>query len=143
MIVVVALQARNGCCGGQDSELAILRIRRACEHMVRNHSRQISLEEVSRIVAMERTYFSRFFKKQMGVGFAESLRQIRIDQAKKLLSASTSPITKIAFMTGFNDLSTFERTFRRSVGLSPRAYRYWALDALGGDQTMKPFSAGF
>ena len=53
----------------------------------------------------------------------EYLSKIRIDHAKELLLTTYKPVTDIAFECGFNDSNYFSKTFRNSVGCTPKNYR--------------------
>ena len=68
------------------------------------------------------TYFSAFFREKTGITFKywEDLR--RIERAASRLRGSDDSISTIA-NESFEDLTTFERTFRRIMGMAPRDYR--------------------
>jgi AraC-like DNA-binding protein len=55
--------------------------------------------------------------------FLEYLRGVRVRRAKALLADRHLRITEVAYGVGFSDLSHFDRTFRKIVGLSPSEYR--------------------
>jgi len=76
------------------------------------------------MVGLERAYFCKQFRKSAGLSFSVWSRQIRIEQAKYLLSGSDTPIKLVAAAVGYGDVTTFERNFRKCVDLSPRAFRH-------------------
>lgn len=121
---------------------AALRLHAAREKLERKVLLPMSLESAARLANMEPTYFSRAFKKQIGVGFASWVRQTRVSCAKDLLRGSATRITDIALVCGFSDMSTFERTFRQLVGITPRQYRNQAqrIDAIS---SLTDYHAGF
>jgi AraC-like DNA-binding protein len=55
--------------------------------------------------------------------FHEHLLQLRVSRAQALLSDRHLTVSEVAYSVGFNDLSHFDRTFRRIVGRSPTEYR--------------------
>jgi two-component system response regulator YesN len=118
------------------------RVRQACDHIRRNSAQPLDLRGVSQHAAMARTSFSRAFKKQMGIGFAVWLRDIRLEHARRLLCCTDGRITDIAFIVGFSDVSTFERVFRAASGVSPREYRRRAM-VPESEPTSAEFNAGF
>ena len=93
------------------------------EYVERNLTRRPSLEELAKIARLERTYFCRYFKKNVGIGFSEWNRRLRVDHAKTLLRTSSVSITAVAFAVGYADLTNLERDFRRCEGVSPRQFR--------------------
>jgi transcriptional regulator GlxA family with amidase domain len=119
-----------------------LRLQLACEAVEERFALPVSLEQAARFAGMERTYFSRAFKKHRGIGFAAWLRELRIGYAKDLLRGSAMRITDIALASGFSDISTFERGFQKSVGLSPRRYRSLVRED-DGTSALMDFHAGF
>ena len=85
--------------------------------------RNIQLQEVADIAILSKEAFCRFFKERTGKTFTEYLNQIRIQQAGKLLMETDLSISQIAFQVGFQNLSYFNRTFRKIGGSTPKAYR--------------------
>jgi AraC-like DNA-binding protein len=62
--------------------------------------------------------------------FTQYVNDLRTDEACRLLTCGQSSVTSIAFLAGFENLSYFNRVFRRSKGMSPSAYRdAWARGA--------------
>jgi len=88
-----------------------------------NYSKSISLSLLANIACMSKYHFCRTFKKQIGVQSSEYINKIRIRQAKQLLCSSHFSITQICYMTGFNDLTYFERVFKKLENCCPFAYR--------------------
>ena len=65
----------------------------------------------------------KFFKQTTGMGFIEYLNSYRLETAAQMLSASNDNILDIAEKTGFENLSYFNRSFKKKFGLSPGQYR--------------------
>jgi AraC-like DNA-binding protein len=83
----------------------------------------ISLSHLAYILDLERTYCCRAFKQITGKTFSEWTRSIRIARAKVLLPVTGYTITKVADAVGYNDITTFERNFRKETGISPMTFR--------------------
>lgn len=83
----------------------------------------MTLEEVSDQIGMNPTYLSSLFKKKTGIGFIEYLTQVRIEEAKELLSNPNRSISDTAGEVGYKDAKHFTRQFKKIVGLSPAEYR--------------------
>lgn len=88
-----------------------------------HYAEKLTLEDVCRRSMISKTYFCYLFKMLTGCTFVEYLVRLRIANAKELLKQPELSITQAAFEVGFNDCSHFTRTFKKIVGLSPRAYR--------------------
>jgi AraC-like DNA-binding protein/ligand-binding sensor protein len=99
---------------------AVLRARQIIDAGFRE---ELSLGVVARQVNMSAGYFSELFKKVTGLNFVDYVARLRVEKAKNLLQSPKFRISEVAFEVGFQSLSQFNRTFRRIVGTTPRAYR--------------------
>ena len=88
-----------------------------------NYSKKISIELLSRIVGVDRTYFYRLFKEATKIGPKEYLSNLRIEKAKMLLCNSKMNIKEIAMSVGFSNYFTFEKLFKERNGVNPTTYR--------------------
>ncbi len=99
------------------------RIDKALEHMHQNFHRNITLSEVSRLVNMTDVSFSRFFKAKTGINFIDSLLELRLGQASRLLIDTSDSVSEIAYDCGFNNISNFNRLFKKKKGCTPKEFR--------------------
>jgi AraC-like DNA-binding protein len=83
----------------------------------------ITLAEHAREAAMSPYHFLRTFRDVVGMTPHQFVLRTRLNRAAVRLRQSDESISAIAFDAGFNDLSTFNRRFRRLIGVSPSAYR--------------------
>ncbi|WP_130274925.1 helix-turn-helix domain-containing protein [Cecembia calidifontis] len=83
----------------------------------------ISLQEVADVANLSKEAFCRFFKERTGKTFTEFLIQVRIHQACQLLQEKEWSISQIAYHTGFQNLSYFNRVFKKIQGETPKEYR--------------------
>lgn len=93
-----------------------------------NYSEDISTEQAAEYTGFSKYHFLRLFKLQTGYTFHEYLTMKRISKAEVLLATDT-PITDIAFQTGFNTLPSFCRTFKKYKNYSPSDYKKLILNA--------------
>jgi AraC-like DNA-binding protein len=82
-----------------------------------------SLTALAREAAMSPYHFLRVFRDVVGLTPHQYVLRTRMHRAAVRLRGSAKPISTIAFDAGFNDLSTFNRRFRRIMGMSPSAFR--------------------
>ncbi len=91
---------------------------------IRDHfAEDISLDDVSRMVDISPYYFSKLFKREMGVNFIEYLTDLRIQKAKEYMANPKYSIKEVCSMCGYSDPNYFSRIFRKYVGVSPSEYR--------------------
>lgn len=99
------------------------RIEKVFEFMNDNYYKQVSLAEVSRIANMPEASFSRFIKKRTGKTFIDSLNEIRLGHASRMLIDTTNTVAEIAYKCGFNNISNFNRIFKRKKFCIPKEFR--------------------
>jgi len=96
----------------------------ALEYIANNYMHPISLDTLANISAMSKYYFIRLFSKTFGMTPIEYINKVRMDRACDLLASEEDMrILEIALAVGFNDLSYFNRLFKRIVGIPPAKYR--------------------
>lgn len=78
---------------------------------------------VSNDVSLNYAYFSNVFRKYTGKTFMEYLRDIRMEEGKRLLSKTDQRIAQIAEKVGYDSYKSFSRAFKESVGITPAEYR--------------------
>lgn len=83
----------------------------------------LGLDDLSRKAGLSRTSLCRSFKKHIGQTLFEYLLHRRIERSMALLRSENDKILSIALQCGFNDLSYFNRKFKKLVGVTPREYR--------------------
>jgi AraC-like DNA-binding protein len=105
-------------------------IAKALRFIEENLDQDISLNQISEESGMSRYHFARTFKSVTGSSFKTYHNRKRIEIAKKLLETRSMRITDVCFEVGFNDLSYFNRVFRRFVGMSPLTYQKQFLPAV-------------
>ena len=99
------------------------RIEKAFAFMQGNYDKDISLDDVSKVVNMPEVSFSRFIKKRTGKTYVDSLNEIRLGHASRMLIDTTETIAEISYKCGFNNLSYFNRIFKKKNGCTPKEFR--------------------
>ncbi|HEX2535120.1 MAG TPA: AraC family transcriptional regulator [Chitinophagaceae bacterium] len=99
------------------------RVEKTMEYIGQNYDKAITLGEVSRIANMTPTAFSRFFKARTGTNFIDSLNEVRLGHAARLLIETTGSISEVAYSCGFNNIANFNRIFKKKKGCTPKEFR--------------------
>lgn len=108
---------------GKVSENEGMRIRNVYDYIMQNYSAGVSLEKVSAIAHMTPQAFCRYFKKQTGNTFVSFLNEVRINEAcKKMMEHDFESVSGVAYTTGFNSITNFNRVFKSVTGKSPLEY---------------------
>lgn len=99
------------------------KIKRAAQLIRERHSEHVSLAEIAEAVELSRERLSRLFHQTLGITFSDYLNEVRLGEARQRLANQTITITEIAYASGFQSLSQFNRRFRAAEGMSPGQYR--------------------
>lgn len=99
------------------------KIHRAMQYVKENYKDDINMAMVSNYVSMNYSLFSIIFKEYTGVNFVNYLKQIRIQEAKRLLLETDEKILDISRSVGYENEKHFMKTFKAVCGISPSEYR--------------------
>lgn len=108
---------------GERDGKKIARLKKALSFMRENYKSELSLRQIAESVGISTRYFCSFFKDMTGKTPIEYLNAYRIERACDILTETDTSVTRIAYDTGFNDLSYFIKTFKAQKGCSPSTYR--------------------
>jgi AraC-like DNA-binding protein len=98
-------------------------LKRLLEYVSDHPSETLSLGQAAEIASFEYTHFATYFRNKTGVTFKSWIDFIRIWRAAQMLDSAEKSITEVAHDSGFGDGTTFCRTFRRVMGMTPIQYR--------------------
>ena len=87
------------------------------------YNRELKLSQFAHIYFINPQYLCRLFKKETGVNFTGYVNMTRIGRAKNLLKIMDDTILNISIETGFNNVTYFNRIFKRYEGVTPSQYR--------------------
>lgn len=93
------------------------------EYLMNNYREEVDLERLAEMVNMAEGSLCRFFKQNMGLTIFEYLNKIKVEFACKLLMDLSLSVLEVCLDSGFNNLSHFNKQFRKSTGVSPSVYR--------------------
>ena len=100
-----------------------VRINKVQDYVEEHYKDEIRLSTLADMVGMTEVSFSRFFKLRTGKSLSDYIIDIRLGHATRLLVDSTMAIAEICYECGFNNLSNFNRIFKKKKGCSPKEFR--------------------
>lgn len=93
------------------------------KHVENHYMEKITISDIAEVAGFSESHFMRYFKETMGTSFIEYLREYRLTMAARLLLASDASILSISEEVGFDNLSYFNRAFKKEYGITPSQYR--------------------
>ncbi len=99
------------------------KMQKAVEYIRNNYNTDINMAVVSNYVSMNYSLFSTAFKNFTGINFVSYIRELRIDEAKRLLKETDMRVNEIGQKVGYDNDKHFMKNFKEFVGVSPTEYR--------------------
>jgi AraC-like DNA-binding protein len=97
--------------------------RRAISYIRDHIGDRLTRAGVARVAGFAEHYFSKRFRESEGVTFQSYLKNLRIERAKLLLSATILSVEQIGQLSGFASRGEFHRSFKRAAGVTPSSFR--------------------
>lgn len=104
----------------EDDSRRILKVK---NFISKNYMDELRLPELASLAGMSSSAFSRFFKLHTGRNISEYIIDLRLGYAARMLVDIAKSISEIGFDCGFNNLSNFNRIFKKKKGCSPSEFR--------------------
>lgn len=98
-------------------------IRELIDFINNNYQKNLSIDYLSQFMGYSKTHFMAVFKQHTGSSCTEFIIQVRLNKACDMLINTSNPVLEIATAVGFNNLSNFNRQFKRYYELTPSQYR--------------------
>ena len=99
------------------------RVQKVEEYINLHYTEEIRLSQLAELTDMTSVSFSRFFKLRTGKSLSDYIIDIRLGHATRQLVDSTKTVAEICYECGFNNLSNFNRIFKKKKGCSPKEFR--------------------
>jgi AraC-like DNA-binding protein len=99
------------------------RMNKVYQHIMKNFTDEISLDEIAKIANMTPPAFSTFFKKRTQKSFTRFLNEIRVGHACQLLEKEEISISSVCFESGYQNFANFNKFFKEITGKTPSQYR--------------------
>ena len=106
-------------------------IAKAKAYIQEHHTENVRLKEVAKAINTCTFYFCKQFKRVTGISFTDYLTRIRMEKCKNLLLNPNLRVSEIAFASGFQSITNFNRVFKKVLGQSPTDYRSHLMPAHG------------
>ena len=91
--------------------------------MEQHYAEKITIEQIADETGFSSSHFMKFFKQTMGISFTSYLNEYRLTMASRRLLTSDTPVITIASEIGIDNVSYFNRIFKRRFGVTPSVYR--------------------
>ncbi|OGF48629.1 MAG: hypothetical protein A2231_01520 [Candidatus Firestonebacteria bacterium RIFOXYA2_FULL_40_8] len=98
-------------------------IDRIMENLTIRPMENINLTEISKEIGLSRFYISRIFKSETGKSFRDYIVAFRMEKAKRHMKDGSLNLSDVAFKCGYQDQSSFTRSFKKATGVNPGKYR--------------------
>ena len=99
------------------------RVQKIQQYINENYKQDIRLPILAQMAGMSAVAFSRFFKARTGTSLSDYIIDVRLGHASQMLAHTSTPVADICFECGFNNLSNFNRIFKKKKDCSPQEYR--------------------
>ncbi len=99
------------------------RVLKVKDYIARNYMNEIRLTTLADIAGMSTSAFSRFFKLRTGRNLSEYIIDMRLGYASRKLVDTSDSVQEICYACGFNNLSNFNRIFKKRKNCSPSEFR--------------------
>ena len=98
-------------------------VAKAKQYILQHFTEDINRNDVANSVFLTPNYLSKLFNKETGLTIRDYINQLRIDEAKKQLNATSKAISTIAMDVGFENISYFSTVFKKYCGCNPDTWR--------------------
>lgn len=113
----------NDICEHMEGNSTPADIKEIIEYINNNYHKDLSRDYIAEKFNINSKALSTMIKQELGTTFIDYLAQIRIEEASKLIRTTDMTITDIYEQIGFNNRTTFIRTFKKEVGITPSEYK--------------------
>ena len=101
----------------------IEKLKSVIKYVELHYASPMSIEQMAGLAGFSKSHFMKYFRQTMGVPFTAYLNSYRLTMAARLLLQSDDTVLSIASEVGFDNLSYFNRAFKKQYGMTPSTYR--------------------
>lgn len=106
----------------QETAMDIPLLKEVISYINAHIGEKIELKQVCKLANMSYSYFSKYFKKMMGISFTDYVNRRKIQNAERLLLTQNMKVTEIAEAIGIENMAHFYELFKRYTGCKPKEY---------------------
>ena len=106
----------------------IEKLMKTCHYINQHYNEELSLKSIANIAGFSKYHFSRLFKEFTNMTFHQYLTKQRLKKSETLLMDTDLSIMEVALSSGFNSISNFNRSFKKSKGCSANEFRKKRVD---------------
>lgn len=99
------------------------RMQKILLYIMNNYYNTITLEEMAKLVDLDKSSFCIFFKKMTGKTFFSYLMEYRVESSCQMIAKTNMTIAEICYASGFRDVPYFNRMFKKIKSVTPTEYR--------------------
>ena len=99
------------------------RINIILDYIMEHYDEDLNLEKIAALINMNKNAFCRFFKKGTKKSLFTVINEVRIGKACQHLTETEMNVLQTCYACGFNNISNFNKVFKKVTGTSPTAYR--------------------
>lgn len=92
-------------------------------YIQQNYTGKILLREFGEQFHLSEKYISRYFKEHFHITLSQYVTYLRLEHAKQMLQETDISVTEVAMQSGYQNISYFIRSFKKTYGVSPLKYR--------------------
>ena len=122
-LVVRAAAGKGATAADRADQPARARVAAYAEELGRTFYRRQSVDDAAAALGLSRRHFTHLFRAATGESWLAAIQRHRLAHARRLLRETSRSVTSIGYECGFEDITTFYRTFRAAEGTSPLAWR--------------------
>lgn len=100
-----------------------LPVKKAITYLNTNYNHELDLNVLADVAGISKYHFARLFKSEVKMTYRHYMRQLRFNEAKRLLISTNMSISQVCYSVGYFDLTTFGRIFKQNTSLTPSEYR--------------------
>lgn len=123
-VMEFVLQLHEKINSSYDQNKNVQKIKMAVDYIEENYAKDLNMAVVSNYISMNYSLFSYSFKQYTGSNFVNYLKEIRMREAKKLLTETDMKIIEISQAVGYDNEKHFMKIFKATCGVSPTEYRH-------------------
>lgn len=101
----------------------MIKVKKILDYIYKNYKTKISIDDISREVALCRSEVCRVFKASLNTSITDYILKLRLEKSITLLMSGNLSITEIAYECGFNSSSYYAEAFKKIIKMTPREYK--------------------